>query len=114
MKISYIRENTNEAPLITAMLSVAALTVLLVYYDFSMNIITALAVVILLSLLILASFLLLKHDNKRFIKHRDTLCEEGIACEGKIIGMGTHDELMQTCDEYREISDSQMGGAFLE
>ena len=34
--------------------------------------------------------------------------------EGKIIGMGTHDELMQTCDEYREISDSQMGGAFVE
>ena len=87
MKISYVRENTNEAPLITAMLSVAALAVLLVYYDFSMNIITALAVVILLSLFVLAGFLLSKHDNKRFIEHRDALCEEGIACEGKIIGM---------------------------
>ena len=73
MKISYVRENTNEAPLITAMLSVAALAVLLVYYDFSMNIITALAVVILLSLFVLAGFLLSKHDNKRFIEHRDAL-----------------------------------------
>jgi len=34
--------------------------------------------------------------------------------EGRIIGRGTHDELMETCDEYKEISDSQMGGAFVE
>lgn len=33
---------------------------------------------------------------------------------GKIIGMGTHDHLMETCEEYREISESQMGGAFVE
>ncbi len=30
--------------------------------------------------------------------------------EGKCIGLGTHDELMQTCQEYKEISESQMGG----
>lgn len=34
--------------------------------------------------------------------------------EGRIIGKGTHEELMATCLEYREISDSQMGGAFVE
>ncbi len=34
--------------------------------------------------------------------------------EGRIIGIGTHDELIEGCEEYREISDSQMGGAFVE
>ena len=34
--------------------------------------------------------------------------------EGVIIGCGTHDALMETCAEYREISDSQMGGGFLD
>ncbi len=34
--------------------------------------------------------------------------------EGKIIGMGKHDHLLDTCIEYKEISDSQMGGAFVE
>ncbi len=34
--------------------------------------------------------------------------------EGKIIGMGTHDALLEACAEYREISESQMGGAFVE
>jgi ATP-binding cassette subfamily B protein len=34
--------------------------------------------------------------------------------EGKIIGMGNHEELLETCSEYKEISDSQMGGAFVE
>ncbi|MBQ7821146.1 MAG: ABC transporter ATP-binding protein [Clostridia bacterium] len=33
---------------------------------------------------------------------------------GRIIGAGTHDELMKTCTEYKEISDSQLGGAFVE
>ncbi len=33
---------------------------------------------------------------------------------GVIIGHGKHDELMENCSEYREISDSQMGGAFLD
>ncbi|MBR5322232.1 MAG: ABC transporter ATP-binding protein [Clostridia bacterium] len=33
---------------------------------------------------------------------------------GKIIGRGTHEELLDTCPEYKEISDSQMGGAFVE
>ena len=34
--------------------------------------------------------------------------------EGKIIGRGNHEELLKTCKEYKEISDSQMGGAFVE
>jgi ATP-binding cassette subfamily B protein len=34
--------------------------------------------------------------------------------EGKIIGSGKHEELLATCAEYREISESQMGGAFVE
>ncbi len=33
---------------------------------------------------------------------------------GEIIGMGKHEELLTTCKVYREISDSQMGGAILE
>jgi ATP-binding cassette subfamily B protein len=33
---------------------------------------------------------------------------------GEIIGCGKHDELMQSCSEYKAISDSQMGGAFLD
>ncbi|MBR6765292.1 MAG: ABC transporter ATP-binding protein [Clostridia bacterium] len=34
--------------------------------------------------------------------------------EGKIIAKGTHEELLTISDEYREISQSQMGGAFVE
>lgn len=34
--------------------------------------------------------------------------------EGRIIGLGTHEELMEKCPEYKEISDSQMGGAIVE
>ena len=34
--------------------------------------------------------------------------------EGEIIGAGQHEYLLETCSEYKEISDSQMGGAFLE
>ncbi len=34
--------------------------------------------------------------------------------DGEIIGSGKHEELMETCAEYKEISDSQMGGAFLD
>ena len=33
---------------------------------------------------------------------------------GAIIGCGKHEELMASCPEYKEIGDSQMGGAFLE
>lgn len=34
--------------------------------------------------------------------------------DGEIIGYGKHEELMEKCNEYKEISDSQMGGAFLD
>jgi ATP-binding cassette subfamily B protein len=34
--------------------------------------------------------------------------------DGKVIGMGTHEELLSLCPEYKEISDSQMGGAIVE
>ncbi len=33
---------------------------------------------------------------------------------GKVIGAGKHEELLTACPVYREISDSQMGGAFVE
>lgn len=33
--------------------------------------------------------------------------------EGRIIGMGDHDHLLATCPEYQQISQSQMGGAFV-
>ena len=34
--------------------------------------------------------------------------------DGKVIGAGTHEELLSSCPEYKEISDSQMGGAIVE
>ena len=34
--------------------------------------------------------------------------------DGEIIGAGKHEHLMENCPEYKEISDSQMGGALLE
>ncbi len=34
--------------------------------------------------------------------------------EGAIIGCGKHEALMENCAQYRQISDSQMGGAFLD
>jgi ATP-binding cassette subfamily B protein len=34
--------------------------------------------------------------------------------EGEVIGQGTHEELLGSCSVYKEISDSQMGGAFVE
>ena len=34
--------------------------------------------------------------------------------DGQVIGAGDHDQLMQSCPLYREISDSQMGGAILD
>ena len=34
--------------------------------------------------------------------------------EGEIVAAGTHEELMESCAVYKEISDSQLGGAFLE
>ena len=34
--------------------------------------------------------------------------------DGEVIGQGKHEELLESCSAYREISDSQMGGAFVE
>ncbi len=34
--------------------------------------------------------------------------------DGKVIGQGKHEQLLESCAEYREISESQMGGAFVE
>ena len=34
--------------------------------------------------------------------------------DGRVIGDGKHDYLLQNCPLYKEISDSQMGGALLE
>ncbi len=34
--------------------------------------------------------------------------------KGKIIGKGKHEDLLEECIEYKEISDSQMGGALVE
>ena len=34
--------------------------------------------------------------------------------EGEVIGIGKHEFLMESCVPYKEISDSQMGGAFVE
>ena len=45
------------------------------------------------------------------VKNCDTIV---VLDEGEIIGIGTHEELLQNCTPYKEISDSQMGGAFVE
>jgi len=45
------------------------------------------------------------------VKNCDTVI---VLDEGKIIGMGTHEQLLESCAEYREISDSQMGGAIVD
>ncbi len=37
-----------------------------------------------------------------------------VLSNGSISAMGTHDELMETSEEYRDISNSQMGGAVLD
>ena len=34
--------------------------------------------------------------------------------EGRVIGSGTHEQLLEVCPEYKEISDSQMGGVIVE
>ena len=34
--------------------------------------------------------------------------------DGVVIGQGKHEYLLENCSEYREISESQMGGAFVE
>jgi len=45
------------------------------------------------------------------VKHCDVII---VLDNGKVIGQGTHSELMEACPEYKEISESQMGGAFIE
>jgi len=45
------------------------------------------------------------------VKNRDLIL---VIDEGEIIGCGKHEELLNSCIEYKEISDSQMGGAFLD
>lgn len=42
-------------------------------------------------------------------------CDHIIVIEdGQVIGQGRHEHLLENCAEYREISESQMGGAFVE
>ena len=45
------------------------------------------------------------------IKHADLIL---VMDQGAVIGCGTHDRLHDTCAVYREIAESQMGGAILE
>lgn len=45
------------------------------------------------------------------VKHCDVIL---VLENGEVIGQGSHAELLETCPAYREISDSQMGGAFVE
>ena len=45
------------------------------------------------------------------IKHADLIL---VLDHGCIIGMGKHEQLLENCPVYEEISRSQMGGAFVE
>ena len=40
------------------------------------------------------------------IQHADLIL---VLHDGQVIGMGDHDHLMQTCEEYRSIAHTQMG-----
>ena len=42
------------------------------------------------------------------IQHADKII---VLDDGKVAGMGTHKELLRSCDVYREIYDSQFKGA---
>lgn len=37
-----------------------------------------------------------------------------VISDGRVGGYGTHEQLLDSCEEYREISESQMGGDFVE
>ena len=54
----------------------------------------------------------LKDSTKLIIAQRITSVMDAhkiiVLDEGSIVGMGSHDELMKTSEEYREIYDSQM------
>lgn len=60
----------------------------------------------------------LKDTTKIIIAQRITSVEHAdkiiVLDDGKIIGMGTHEELMQTCEAYQEICQIQKGNAALE
>ncbi|MBE6559064.1 MAG: ABC transporter ATP-binding protein [Ruminococcaceae bacterium] len=45
------------------------------------------------------------------VKHADLIL---VLDGGEVIGSGNHDALMETCEVYREIAESQMGGAILD
>lgn len=45
------------------------------------------------------------------ISHADLIL---VMDNGKIVGRGTHEQLLKTCDEYRMIADSQMGDHTIE
>ena len=45
------------------------------------------------------------------IRHADRIL---VLEDGKITGDGTHESLLVSCPLYREIAESQMGGALLE
>jgi ATP-binding cassette subfamily B protein len=45
------------------------------------------------------------------VQHADLIL---VLENGRIIGAGRHEQLLDCCDVYREISESQMGGALLE
>ena len=47
-------------------------------------------------------------------KVHNTYSVGNVLDHGKIIGMGKHEDLLRNCTEYKEISDSQMGGAIID
>ena len=55
-----------------------------------------------------------KKATRELCLHNGAVAIIPVLDDGRIDGIGTHAELLESCSIYKEISDSQMGGAFLE
>ena len=72
--------------------------------------IIALVLVMLLALTCMAGCGAKKDDNVLVMATNAEFPPYEYMEDGKIVGKGTHTELMANCETYREIAESQLGG----